>query len=97
MEPISGEPTVTSIQNNLNGNSVKSSTSPSPNETVRHGNKVNLNALADLSKSAHNASTDIREDVVENAKQLLNDPDWLSDDNLFNLSAKLLQNENFDS
>ena len=97
MEPISGEPTVTSIQNNLNGNSVKSSTSPSPNETVRHGNKVNLNALADLSKSAHNASTDIREDVVEKAKQLLNDPDWLSDDNLFNLSAKLLQNENFDS
>ena len=91
MEPISGEPTVTSIQNNLNGNSVKSSTSPSPNETVRHGNKVNLNALADLSKSAHNASTDIREDVVEKAKQLLNDPDWLSDDNLFNLSAKLLQ------
>lgn len=97
MEPISGEPTVPSIQNNLNGNSVKSSIRPSPNEVVSHGNKVNLNAVADLSKSAHNASTDIREDVVEKAKQLLNDPEWLSDDNLFNLSSKLLQNENFDS
>ena len=97
MEPISGEPTVPSIQNNLNGNSVKSSTRPSPNEVVSHGNKVNLNAVADLSKLAHNASTDIREDVVEKAKQLLNDPEWLSDDNLFNLSSKLLQNENFDS
>lgn len=97
MEPISGEPTVPSIQNNLNGNSVKSSTRHSPNEAVPHCNKVNLNAVTDLSKSAHNASTDIREDVVQKAKQLLNDPDWLSDDNLFNLSSKLLQNENFDS
>ena len=97
MEPISGEPTVPSIQNILNGNTVKSSTSLSPTETVPHGSKVNLNAVADLSNSAHNASTDIREDVVEKAKQLLNDPDWLSDDNLFNLSSKLLQNENFDS
>jgi hypothetical protein len=97
MEPISGEPTVPSIQNNLNGNSVKSSTTLPPNETVPHGSKVNLNAVADLSNSAHNSSTDIREDVVEKAKQLLNDPDWLSDDNLFNLSSKLLQNENFDS
>ena len=97
MEPISGEPTVPSIQNNLNGNSVKSSNIPSPNLSVAHDNKINLNALADLSKSVHNASPDIREDVVEKAKQLLNDPDWLSDDNLFNLSSKLLQNENFDS
>ena len=97
MEPISGEPTAPSIQNNLNGNLVKSSTRPSSNEVVPHGNKVNLNALADLSKSAHSTSTDIREDVVEKAKQLLNDPDWLSDDNLFNLSSKLLQNESFDS
>ena len=97
MDPISGEPTVPSIQNNLNGNSVKSSITLPPNETVPHGSKVNLNAVADLSNSAHNSSTDIREDVVEKAKQLLNDPDWLSDDNLFNLSSKLLQNENFDS
>jgi len=97
MEPISGEPTAPSIQNNLNGNTVKSSTRLSPNEAVLHGNKVNLNAVADLSKSAHDGSADIREDVVEKAKQLLNDPDWLSDDNLFNLSSKLLQNENFDS
>ena len=97
MEPISGKPAVPSIQNNLNGNSVKLSNSHSSNLSVAHGNKINLNSLADLSKSAQDATTDIREDVVEKAKRLLNDPDWLSDDNLFNLSSKLLQNESFDS
>jgi hypothetical protein len=97
MEPISGEPTVPSIQNHLNGLTVKPSINVSSNSASSLDNNGNLNAASDLSKSAHDGSADIREDVVEKAKQLLNDPDWLSDDNLFNLSSKLLQNENFDS
>jgi hypothetical protein len=53
--------------------------------------------VSDLTKSASDSSPDIREDVVEKAKRLLADPNWLSDDNLLNLSSKLLQNEDFDS
>ena len=97
MEPISGEPTAPSIQNHLNGLTVKPSNNVSSNSASSIGNNGNLNAASDLSKSARDSSTDIRQDVVEKAKRLLDDPNWLSDDNLFNLSSKLLQNENFDS
>jgi hypothetical protein len=48
-----------------------------------------------LSNLARSSAPDIREAVVENAKRLLADPNWLSDDNLESLSAKILQNENF--
>jgi hypothetical protein len=97
MEPISGEPSVPSIQNQLNGSSVKASSIISSNLTTPLDNNGNLNAVSDLTKSASDSSPDIREDVVEKAKRLLADPNWLSDDNLLNLSSKLLQNEDFDS
>jgi hypothetical protein len=97
MEPISGEPSVPSIQNQLNGLSVKTSSNISSNPTTPLDNNGNLNAVSDLTKSASDSSPDIREDVVEKAKRLLADPNWLSDDNLLNFSSKLLQNEDFDS
>ena len=34
-------------------------------------------------------------EVVANAKKLLEDPDWLSDSNLENLSSKMLSIEDF--
>ena len=97
MEPISGEPTTTSIQNHLDRSPVKPPTIASTHSNTPLDKNGNLNAVSDLTTLARDSSTDIREDVVEKAKKLLDDPNWLSDDSLLNLSSKLLQNENFDS
>jgi hypothetical protein len=78
-----------------NGLSVKSPSTINQQNLVPENTKTNLHALTDLSNLAHNSTPDIREAVVENAKRLLEDPNWLSDDNLESLSAKILQNENF--
>jgi lipid-binding SYLF domain-containing protein len=97
MEPISGEQNVHSIHNQLNGLSVKSSSNIPYNLATPLDNNGNLDAVSDLTKLARNSSPDIREDVIEKAKKLLANPNWLSDDNLLSLSSKLLQDEDFDS
>jgi hypothetical protein len=51
--------------------------------------------FTDLSTRVANSASDVRHDVVANAKKLINDPDWLSDANLENLSGKILDLEDF--
>jgi hypothetical protein len=62
-------------------------------DVISENSKPNLDALSDLSKAANNSSPEIREDVVMNARKLLEDPNWLSDENLSLLSSKILDIE----
>ena len=57
----------------------------------------NVADLSNLVTEAKESSNDIREDVVERAKLLMSDPNWLNDGNLSKLSEKLLQVEDFES
>jgi hypothetical protein len=95
MESIPGDNQHVPIHPLSNGLSVKSPSTINQQNLVPENTKTNLHALTDLSNLAHSSAPDIREAVVENAKRLLEDPNWLSDDNLESLSAKILQNENF--
>jgi hypothetical protein len=51
--------------------------------------------FTDLSTRVANSASDVRHDVVANAKKLINDPEWLNDANLENLSGKILGLEDF--
>lgn len=51
--------------------------------------------FTDLSTQVDKSTGDVRPDVVANAKKLLEDPEWLSDSNLENLSSKMLSIEDF--
>jgi hypothetical protein len=48
-----------------------------------------------LTNNSISSSPDIREDKIREATKLLEDPDWLSDENLDLLSAKILKVEDF--
>ena len=51
--------------------------------------------FTDLSTRVANSASEVRHDVVANAKKLLNDPEWLNGANLENLSEKILGLEDF--
>ena len=51
--------------------------------------------FTDLSTRVANSASEVRHDVVANAKKLINDPKWLNDANLENLSEKILGLEDF--
>ena len=93
MDPISG-----SNQNNIHraygGSDVSSkgsSVQPQNPETA----KVSLTDLSELADRADQAGNDVRPEVVERAKMLLDDPKWLSDDNIDKMVGKIIQNEDF--
>ena len=65
--------------------------------STNHNTKSKLNALSELTERATNSDKDIRQDVVAKARGLLDDPNWLSDNNLLQLSEKLLDIEDFES
>jgi len=64
---------------------------------TNHNTQSKLNALSELTERATNSDKDIRPDVVAKARGLLDDPNWLSDNNLLQLSEKLLDIEDFES
>jgi hypothetical protein len=51
--------------------------------------------FTDLSTRVANSASEVRHDLVANAKKLINDPKWLNDANLENLSEKILGLEDF--
>ena len=53
--------------------------------------------LSNLSPYIESAATcpDIRGDAIERARMLINDPNWLSDNNLDSLASKVAKVENF--
>ena len=53
-------------------------------------NLSNISSLVDITSSA----PDIRKDVIDRARLLINDPNWLSDENLDSLASKISKVEN---
>ena len=56
---------------------------------------VNFSKSKDLIEDVTNSIPDNRSDVIEKAKKLVADPNWLNDSNLSNLSSRLLVVEDF--
>ena len=56
---------------------------------------VNFSKFKDLIEDVTNSIPDNRSDVIEKAKKLVADPNWLNDSNLSNLSSRLLVVEDF--
>ena len=56
---------------------------------------VNFSKSKDLIEDVTNSIPDNRSDVIERAKKLVADPNWLNDSNLSNLSSRLLVVEDF--
>ena len=54
-----------------------------------------LTNLSELAQVAQFSKSDIRDDAVKRAHDLLNDPDWLSDKNLDSLASRITQVEKF--
>ena len=59
-----------------------------------NGTSVSLTDLSSLATKAQSGS-ELRADVIEKAKLLLADPNWPNDEQLENLSKKLLSTEDF--
>jgi hypothetical protein len=55
-----------------------------------------LDGLSKLVNSAANTTPSIRPDVIEKAKMLMDDPEWLSDANLTKLSSNILGSGDFE-
>jgi len=58
-------------------------------------NDFNFSKSKDLIEDVTNSMPDNRSDVIERAKKLVADPNWLNDSNLSNLSSRLLVVEDF--
>tara|TARA_B100000212_G_scaffold342288_1_gene328652 strand:+ start:3745 stop:4026 length:282 start_codon:yes stop_codon:yes gene_type:complete len=93
MDPISGS-NPNNIHRSYGGSDVSpqaSSAQPKNSEIT----KVSLTDLGELADRADQSGNDIRPEVVERAKTLLDDPNWLSDDNIDKMVGKIIQNEDF--
>lgn len=97
MDSISGDSPKEILPHNISGNFSKNSSVPGGSDATSTTNPIKLDALNQLTKNSILSSPDIREDKIREATKLLNDPDWLSDENLDLLSAKILQVEDFNS
>ena len=69
--------------------------SPSLQVTKASEKDINFSKSKDLIKDVTNSMPDNRSDVIERAKKLVADPNWLNDSNLSNLSSRLLVVEDF--
>jgi hypothetical protein len=79
------------IQSSSSGHKPKHVSTPLPNSASSIDTK--LSNISTFSKSA-SALPDIRIDAIEHARLLINDPNWLSDQNLDSLASKIAKVEN---
>ena len=98
MDSISGDSLSKIAQQHLSDLRIgNNQANPSVNQPALHNTQSKLNALSELTDRATNSDKDIRQDVVTKARGLLDDPNWLSDNHLLQLSEKLLDIEDFES
>ena len=93
MDPISGNNT--SNLHRTYGTSEVGSPGDTPIPKVDESSKVSLTNLSELSDRVEQSGDNIRPEIVERAKLLLDDPDWLSDENIDKMVGKIIQNEDF--
>lgn len=53
-----------------------------------------ISSISLLSQKASNSSDDIRADVMERARQILDDPNWPNEEHLSSLANKIIDEEN---
>ena len=93
MDPISGN-----NSSNLHrsyGASEVGSQGDIPLPKADESSKVSLTNLSELSDRVEQSGDNIRPEIIERAKLLLDDPDWLSDENIDKMVGKIIQNEDF--
>jgi hypothetical protein len=66
---------------------------PAPLKKSASAIDSNLSNISTFTESA-SALPDIRNDAIEHARLLINDPNWLSDQNLDSLASKIAKVEN---
>ncbi|MDG1325564.1 MAG: hypothetical protein P8P49_07340 [Opitutales bacterium] len=71
-----------------NSKSVSSSLPSSGDEIA-----VKISNISQLSQKAAESSDDVRPDVMERARTLLDDPNWLNNDSLELLAGKIVDEE----
>ena len=69
--------------------------SPSLQVTKASEKDINFSKSKDLIEDVTSSMPDNRSDVIERAKKLVADPNWLNDSNLSDLSSRLLVVEDF--
>ena len=93
MDPISG-----SNSSNINrayGASEVRAINRSAKPTSAEASKVSLTDLGELAVRVDQSAKDVRPEVIDRAKLLLDDPNWMSDENIDRMVGKIIQNEDF--
>ena len=78
---------------NTGGPSNKIVAASSPADPKQAVLNTNLTGISELTSKAEHSSPDIRKDAVLRAQALINDPQWLSDENLDLLANKISEQE----
>lgn len=63
--------------------------------TSAEASKVSLTDLGELAVRVDQSAKDVRPEVIDRAKLLLDDPNWMSDENIDRMVGKIIQNEDF--
>ena len=87
-------PTGTNLSN-VSRNSASPNIPISSEQTSTSNISSTAPVLPNLADKVSSSSSDIREDVIARAEKLLDDPNWLSDENLDRLASRLIDNEDF--
>lgn len=93
MDPISGSNS-SNINRAYGGSEVRANNS-STKPTSAEASKVSLTDLGELADRVDQSAKDVRPEVIERAKLLLDDPNWMSDENIDRMLGKIIQNEDF--
>ena len=94
MDPINPN-TINSVVSSGIASSQSASTGSKESLKQNISNPDKTPEFTDLSTRVANSASEVRHDVIANAKKLLNDPEWLNGANLENLSEKILGLEDF--
>ena len=78
---------------NTGGPSNKTTPPSSPADPTQAVLNTNLTGISELTAKAEHSSPDIRKDAILRAQTLINDPQWLSDENLDLLANKISEQE----
>jgi hypothetical protein len=95
MEGIStSNTTARNVASNRQSNSSVQTSHSLPDSLNAQGISNKISSMSLLSRKVSSSSDDIRADVMERARQLLEDPNWPNEENLSKLSDKIIDEEN---
>ena len=75
----------------LSKQSIQSNKAPASQKLLH----TELTDIPSMSSKAKHSSPELRQDIIDRAKSLINDPNWLNDQNLDLLAGKISEEEKF--